>query len=144
MKHFKSLTFCKSSKVLRDQSWFTHKNLHLSLVLLTKKIELRVNIHVWSSSCRITIISISIDFNWWAPDILSKHRNVQTKQECIPVGCVLPTAVAILRGCLPGGGVCQGVSALGGVSAQGGCVCLVVCVCQGCTRHPCGQTPVKT
>ena len=61
----------KSSKVFRDQSWFTYKNLHLSLVLLTKKIELRVNIHVWSSSSRITIISISIDFNWWAPDILS-------------------------------------------------------------------------
>ena len=35
----------------------------------------------------------------WFPPVLSKYRS---RQECIPVGCVLPAAVAIQRGSLPG------------------------------------------
>ena len=45
-------------------------------------------------------------------------------QEGIPVGCVLPTSVAILGSCLQRGVVCLGDDCLGGV-------CLGVCVCPG-------------
>ena len=44
-----------------------------------------------------------------------------TKQECIPVGCVPSTAVAVYwgGGCLRGGGVCLGGCLPAGVSACG-------------------------
>ena len=64
-------------------------------------------------------------------------------QECIPVGCVPPAAVAVR------GGVCLGVSAQGGVSAevvsaQGG-VCPVGCLPRGVCIPVCtGQGGVCT
>ena len=47
------------------------------------------------------------------------------EQECIPVGCVLSAAVAILGGCLPRGCLPMGMSAQGGV-------CPGDCLPRGC------------
>ena len=77
----------------------------------------------------------SLDVNRPLNVILKNNKRnkifiLYSKQECIPVGCVPPAAVAVSPGC---GGVCfwsRGVSASGrgeGVSASdlGGCLSLV-------------------
>ena len=77
------------------------------------------------------------------------------KQECIPVGCVPSSAMAVWggvcpSGCLPGGGVCsgkvcQGVFALRGV-CPGGCTPHPLCeqMTDGCKNITFPQLPLPT
>ena len=53
------------------------------------------------------------------------QHNFRIQQECIPVGCVPPAAVAVGGCLLPGGSPCGGLGCLlprGGSPCQGGCL----------------------
>ena len=77
------------------------------------------------------IHSAVLGLNYWTK---TKLKEMRSKQECIPVGCVQSTAVAVCwRGSAQGVSTCWRVSACWGVCCWG-------CLPRGCTPPRFGQT----
>ena len=72
-----------------------------------------------------------------------KWGRCKCKQECIPVGCVPSTAVAVSGGVFPGvlpRGVCLGGVCLGGCMPKGVCLSMGVCLLMGMSAWECAPS----